>query len=149
MSESVLSRLRTLVAGRSAVGRVADDPETVAALMLLARAAFADRHLAEEEKSEFATICERVFDIPKSEMPEVLRAVADIGYETSAAQAAAVLADSPLDMREKVLRTLVEVVCADDAVLPSEVLFLRRVASTMQLDEDRVEAELAAAQGTG
>lgn len=146
-----LDDLRGLFADRSAAARVADDPDTMAELLLLVRTVFADGELMGAERQAFDRVLASSFGIGSADVPAVLKHLAAFGYETTPAQAAGTFAHASRERREALLRHMAQIARADSELHPREVELLARTGETLGFDAAETAsliAPSAAADGT-
>ena len=82
----------------------------------------------------------RSFGIEPDEVPEVLEHLAQFGYETTPAQAAATFAAAPRERREALLRHMVQIARADAELHPREMDLLARTGAALGFDARRGRA---------
>lgn len=141
------SDIRALFSDRSAAARVADDPDTMAELLLLVRTVFADGELLGAERRAFDRVLVRSFGIASEDVPAVLKHLAAFGYETTPAQAAATFTDAPRERREALLQHMVEIARADDDLHPQEVQLLARTGETLGFSSAETAAIIRKSEG--
>ena len=140
MVKSLLKSLREFVEGNRSVRKVADDIELTSELILLVRMMFADGELKAEEIGNFKRICTTAFDIPEEDVPEVLQYLKDYGYETSAADAAAMFAELPVERKKALLVHMLSIAKSDDELHGDEAELIRRTASNLGMRPEDIRA---------
>ena len=140
-----LDGLRALFADRSATHRVADDPDTMAELLLLVRTVFVDGELMGAERRAFDRVLAQSFGIASEDVPAVLEHLAAFGYETTPAQAAATFADAPVERREALLLHMAQIARADHELHPRELDLLARTGEELGLSSAQTAALIAKA----
>lgn len=121
-------RVRGFLDLNSSIEEVANDPALTAELLLLVRMSFADKTVGSSEADAFAAICTRLLGLNGDELTEILRYLHDFGYETTDAQAAAMLAELPEPRKREILDHLVIVAKADGNVDERERRLLEATA---------------------
>ena len=140
MAKSILDSLREFVDGNRSVRKVADDIELTSELILLVRMMFADGELRPEEIRNFKRICTTAFDIPENDVPQVLQYLKDYGYETTAADAAAMFSGLPMERKRALLVHMLSIAKADDEVHGGEAELIRRTADNLGLTSEDIRA---------
>lgn len=143
MPKTLLQRLREFVEGNASVRKVADDIQLTSELILLVRMMFADGELQEEEMDAFKRICRVSFDIPEADVPQVIQYLRDYGYETTAADAAAMFEELDADRKRTLLIHMLSIAKADNELHRDEAELIRRTAAMLGLDA----GDIRAAQG--
>lgn len=138
MTKSMLERLREFVEGNASVRKVADDIQLTSELILLVRMMFADGELRPEEMARFKRICSNAFGIPEADVPKVIQYLRDYGYETTAADAAAMFADLEPERKRALLVHMLVIAKADDELHEDEAELIRRTATALGLDADDI-----------
>lgn len=133
MSNGILDSLRGFVEGNRSVRKVAGDIELTSELILLVRMMFADGELKAEEIRNFKRICTTAFDIPEDDVPEVLQYLKDYGYETTAADAAAMFEELPLERKRALLVHMLSIAKSDRELHVDEAELIRRTAQNLGL----------------
>lgn len=113
-------KVRGLFDVHSSIEKVADDPHLVAELLLLVRMSFADDKVGPEEAAAFTGVCTRLLGLHADELGDILKYIHDFGYETTDAQAAAMLAELPVARKRAILDHLAAVARADGNIDPRE-----------------------------
>lgn len=130
----MVSKLGALISEKSAVEKVADNPELMAELLLLVRMSFADGSVNAPEAAAFTSILGRELDLDADEAGEVLRFIDDFGYETSSAQAAGMLADLSDERKREVMAHLAQMARADGSVTEAERVLFHATAKRLGLE---------------
>ena len=121
-------RVRALLDRHGSLNKVAHDPVLTAELLLLVRMSFADRTVEPAEADAFAAICTRLLGLHGDELKDILKYLHDFGYETTDAQAAAMLADLDEARKREILDHLATVAKADGEVDARERRLLEATA---------------------
>lgn len=140
MAKSILESVMEFVEGNKSVRKVADDIQLTSELILLVRMMFADGELRPEEVKNFKRICRTAFDIPAEDVPEVLRYLQDFGYETSAADAAAMFDELSLERKRGLLVHMLSVAKSDNELHGDEAELIRRTAANLGLTPEDIRA---------
>jgi uncharacterized tellurite resistance protein B-like protein len=109
-------RVRAFLESHDSLNRVAHDPVLTAELLLLVRMSFADKSVEAEEADAFAAICTRLLGLHADELKDILKYLNDFGYETTDAQAAAMLAGLDEARKREILDHLAIIAKADGEV---------------------------------
>ena len=109
-------RVRAFLDQSTSLSKVAHDPVLTAELLLLVRMSFADKAVEPAEADAFAAICTRLLGLNGDELTDILKYLNDFGYETTDAQAAAMLADLDEVRKRQILDHLATVAKADGEV---------------------------------
>ena len=137
---AIIDTLKDFLLQRSAVQMVADDPATTAELLLLVRMIFADGELKGDELAAFKGVLAEGFGIPDEEVPEVMRFLKDVGYETTGKQAADTFRDLPDERKRLLLQHLMRVAVADNKLHRSEIELIEKVAETLGVSSEQLKA---------
>lgn len=121
-------RVKALLDRHGSLNKVAHDPVLTAELLLLVRMSFADRTVEPAEADAFAAICTRLLGLHGDELKDILKYLHDFGYETTDAQAAAMLADLDETRKREILDHLAAVAKADGEVDARERRLLEATA---------------------
>jgi uncharacterized tellurite resistance protein B-like protein len=121
-------RVRALLDRHGSLNKVAHDPVLTAELLLLVRMSFADRTVEPAEADAFAAICTRLLGLHGDELKDILKYLHDFGYETTDAQAAAMLADLDEARKREILDHLATVAKADGEIDARERRLLEATA---------------------
>lgn len=138
MAKGLLKSLREFIEGNRSVRKVADDIELTSELILLVRMMFADGELKAEEVRNFQRICTTAFDIPEDDVPEVLQYLKDYGYETSAADAAAMFEELPTERKRALLVHMLSIAKSDEELHVDEAELIRRTARNLGLTAEDI-----------
>lgn len=130
---TILESFRALLQHEKTVRRVADDEQLTAELILLVRMMFADGKMTSDELEKFKEICATRCGIPQEDIAEVVKFLAEFGYETSAENAAAMFVDMDVERRRAILRRLVRIANSDNVLDPRESLLIQKTADTLGL----------------
>lgn len=125
---SFSERVRGLLDENASLAKVANDPVLTAELLLLVRMSFADKTVTATEADAFAAICTRILGLKGDELTEILRYLQDFGYETTDAQAAAMLAELSEPRKREILDHLAVVARADGEIDAREQRLLEATA---------------------
>ncbi len=128
-----LDLIRSLMSQESTVQRVADDEQLTAELILLVRMMFADGEMKADELEKFKEICATRCGIPEDDIPEVVKYLAEFGYETSAEDAAGMFSGMDVERRRAILRRMVRIAHSDDELDPQESLLIQKTADSLGL----------------
>ena len=128
---SLAERVRSFLDMGTSLDKVAHDPVLTAELLLLVRMSFADRTVHPEEADAFAAICTRLLGLKGEELTEVLKYLNDFGYETTDAQAAAMLADLDEGRKRQILDHMAMVAKADGEIDARERRLLEATAQRL------------------
>jgi len=96
--------------------------------LLLVRMSFADRTVEAAEADAFAAICTRLLGLDGDELKDILKYLQDFGYETTDAQAAAMLADLDEARKREILDHLATIAKANGEVDARERRLLEATA---------------------
>lgn len=121
-------RVRALLDQHGSLNKVAHDPVLTAELLLLVRMSFADRTVEPAEADAFAAVCTRLLGLHGDELKDILKYLHDFGYETTDAQAAAMLADLDEARKREILDHLATIAKADGEVDARERRLLEATA---------------------
>ena len=138
MTKTLIERLREFVEGNASVRKVAEDIQLTSELILLVRMMFADGELKPEEMERFKRLCRTAFDIPEADVPQVIQYLRDYGYETTAADAAAMFAELEPERKRSLLVHMLSIAKADDELHEDEAELIRRTATALGLDADDI-----------
>lgn len=131
---SLADRVRGFLDQHASMRKVAHDPVLTAELLLLVRMSFADKTVASTEANAFAAICTRLLGLNAGELTDILKYLNDFGYETSDAQAAAMLAGLDEARKREILNHLAIVAKADGEVDERERKLLEATARRLGFD---------------
>ena len=137
---TVFDRLRDWLDQGRSVQRVADDMQLTSELILLVRMMFADDELKQRELQTFKRICQTAFGIPEDDVPAVIQYLKEIGYETTAADAAEMFRGMSDDRKRTLLLHMLSIAKADDEVSESEAKLIRKTAEVLGLTADDIAA---------
>jgi len=136
-----LDRIREWLDQDKSVRMVADDIQLTSELILLIRMMFADGELKTEEMEIFKRICNTAFGIPHDDVPEVIRYLKDIGYETTVKDAALMFKDLDVERKRALLVHMFSIARSDNDLDEREVKMIRRTAEILNLSgEDILQA---------
>lgn len=141
----LLEKVRSFVEKNNSVKRVAEDIQLTSELILLVRMIFADGEMKPEELQNFKRICKIAFDIPEKDVPEVVKYLQDYGYETTAADAAAMFSAIDEERKKSLLLHLMSIAKADNEVHEDEVGMIRKVAEVLDIGAEDLERFRASA----
>lgn len=131
---SLADRVRGFLDQHASMRKVAHDPVLTAELLLLVRMSFADKTVAPAEADAFAAICTRLLGLNAGELTDILKYLHDFGYETSDAQAAAMLAGLGEARKREILNHMAIVAKADGEVAKRERDLLNATARRLGFD---------------
>jgi uncharacterized tellurite resistance protein B-like protein len=143
MANKLIEAVRDYIDSDKSVRMVADDVELTAELLLLVRMMFADGRLAKRELENFKHICKTAFNIPERDVGDVIGFLKQPGYETSAAEAAAMFGELELERRRALLVHMLSIAKSDDELHTDEIELIRRTAKVLGLSAE----DLAGLQG--
>jgi len=121
-------RVRAFLDMTTSLDKVAHDPVLTAELLLLVRMSFADKTVNPAEADAFAAVCTRLLGLHGDELKDILKYLNDFGYETTDAQAAAMLADLDEARKREILDHLSIVAKADGEIDDRERRLLEATA---------------------
>lgn len=134
----LIESIKDWVERDNSVKRVAEDLQLTSELILLVRMIFADGEMRPEELENFKKICKIAFDISEADVPKVIKYLQDFGYETTAADAAAMFANLDDERKRSLLLHLMSIAKADNVVHQDEVDMIRRVAQILGISSDDI-----------
>ena len=140
MPKNFLRAIREFLEGNKSVRKVAEDISLTSELILLLRMMLADGELRPEEMANFKRLCHTAFDIPEQDVPKALQYLKDYGYETTAADAAAMFSDLDPDRKRALLLHMLSIAKSDDELHGNEAELIRRTAEALGISA----ADLAA-----
>jgi uncharacterized tellurite resistance protein B-like protein len=140
MVSGILRSLREFIEGNRSVRKVADDIKLTSELILLVRMMFADGELKPEEIGNFKRICRTAFDIPEEDVPRVLQYLKDYGYETTAADAAAMFQELSIERKRALLVHMLSIAKSDQQLHVDEAELIRRTANNLGLTAEDIRA---------
>jgi len=88
----------------------------------------------------FKRICRTAFGIPEEDVEQVMQYLKDFGYDTSAADAAAMFADFEPERKRALLVHMLSIAKADDQLDRSEADLIRRTAATLGMTAADIDA---------
>jgi uncharacterized tellurite resistance protein B-like protein len=138
MATGILKSLREFIEGNKSVRKVADDIRLTSELILLVRMMFADGELRPEEIGNFKRLCNTAFDIPEEDVPQVLQYLKDYGYETTAADAAAMFQELNVERKRALLVHMLSIAKSDHELHVDEADLIRRTAENLGLTADDI-----------
>ena len=139
----ILDSIKTLLSNKSSVQVVADDPHMASEIMLLVHMMFIDGDLTGPEMDLFKQYCKTVFAIPDEDVPDVIKFLSEIGYETTGEQAASVFAEMPGERRAQVLGNLITMARADNVLHEREVDLIARVSRVLGYTPEQINKIVA------
>lgn len=140
MAKGFLGAIREFIEGNRSVRKVADDISLTSELILLLRMMLADGELRPEEMANFKRLCHTAFAIPEEDVPQVLQYLKDYGYETTAADAAAMFADMEPERKRSLLLHMFSIAKSDDELHGNEAELIRRTADILGLSAGDIAA---------
>jgi uncharacterized tellurite resistance protein B-like protein len=140
MAHGFIKSIREFIEGNRSVRKVADDVTLTSELILLVRMMLADGELRPQEMQNFKRICRTAFGIPEEDIEQVMQYLKDFGYDTSAADAAAMFADFEPERKRALLVHMLSIAKADDELDRSEADLIRRTAATLGMTAADIEA---------
>jgi uncharacterized tellurite resistance protein B-like protein len=147
MAKNFIKKIRQFIEGNSSVRKVADDPLLTSELILLVRMMLADGELKPAELASFRRICEVAFAIPEDDVGEVIQYLKDFGYNTSAADAAAMFAEFDDERKRALLAHMLSIAKSDETLDGNEAELIRRTASVLGLAPADIEAARSEMRG--
>lgn len=139
-ASSIVRAIREFIEGNRSVRKVADDISLTSELILLLRMMLADGQLLPEEMANFKRLCHTAFDIPEEDVPQVLQYLKDYGYETTAADAAAMFSELETPRKRALLLHMFSIAKSDDELHANEAELIRRTAQMLGLTAADIEA---------
>ncbi|MEM8749617.1 MAG: TerB family tellurite resistance protein [Pseudomonadota bacterium] len=136
----ILDSIGELLNRKSSVQMVADNPQTSAEILLLIRTMFADGEMQPEELEMFKRLCQSLFNIPPEDVPEVIRYLREVSYETNHEQAAGIFDETPVERKQELMTHLVMMAMADSRVHEQEKEILKRVASVLGYTSEQIDS---------
>ena len=134
MAFAFLDHIRNLFEGDPGVRKVADDPVLSAELLMLFRMILADGEVSASEMETFRRICREAFGIPDASVDGVIEYLNDAGYETTGAQAVAMLRELPAERRRVLAGHMAEIAKADASLADNELRLLKRTLDVLAID---------------
>lgn len=128
-----LDSIKSLLKQESSVTRVADDQLLTAELILLVRMMFADGELKADELEKFKEICATRCGIPAEDIPDVVKFLAEFGYETTAEHAAGMFKEMDVEEKRAILRRMVQIAHSDNELDPQESRLIQKTADSLGL----------------
>jgi uncharacterized tellurite resistance protein B-like protein len=147
MANNFIRKIRQFIEGNSSVRKVADDPSLTSELILLVRMMLADGELKPAELANFRRICQTAFAIPEEDVGEVIQYLKDFGYDTSAADAAAMFGEFEEERKRALLVHMLSIAKSDDELDANEAELIRRTASVLGLTPADIEAARSEMRG--
>ncbi len=135
---TIFDNVREWLDQDKSVRRVADDMQLTSELILLVRMMFADGELKPEELEIFKRICSKSFGIPENDVPGVIQYLKEIGYETTATDAAGMFKGMENDRKRRLLLHMLSIAKADDQVHEQEAELIRRTADVLGLTAEDI-----------
>ena len=142
MTNRFIEAIQNFLGDDKSVRMVADDVQLTSELILLVRMMFADGELRPVELSAFKRICNKAFGIPEEDVPEVIQYLREIGYETTAADAASMFRGLDVERKRTLLLHMFSIAKSDNELHADEVDLIRKTAEVLGLDA----ADIAGAQ---
>ncbi len=134
----ILDSIGNILNQKSSVQMVADNSRTASEILLLIRTMFADGEMKSEELDMFKRLCQSLFNIPPEDVPEVIKYLKDVGYETDSEQAASIFDDRPAERKQELMTHLVMMAMADNELHEKEKAVLQRVAVVLGYSERQI-----------
>ena len=94
---------------------------------------FADGELRAEELENFKRICKIAFNIPEDDVLQVVQYLREIGYETTAEDAAAMFEELDAERKRTLLVHMLSIAKSDNDLHADEVELIRKTASVLGL----------------
>ena len=138
---SVLEQIKAWIDKDKSIKKVAGDIQLTSELIILVRMMFADGELKPEELRNFKRICKIAFGIPEEDVPEVVKYLQDFGYETTAADAAAMFQELDIERKRTLLVHMLSIAKSDDELHDDEVELIRRTAGILGLSPEDMTGE--------
>ena len=130
----ILEKIRDWLDQDKSVRLVAEDMQLTSELILLIRVMFADGELKPEELENFKRICNTAFAIPEEDVPQVIEYLKDVGYETTAVDAASMFKDLDIERKRALLVHMLSVAKSDQHLAVGEIELIRKTAEVLGLD---------------
>jgi uncharacterized tellurite resistance protein B-like protein len=140
MAHGFIQSIREFIEGNKSVRRVADDVTLTSELILLVRMMLADGKLHPDEMQNFKRICRTAFGIPEDDIGQVMQYLKDFGYDTSAADAAAMFAEFAPERKRALLVHMLSIAKSDDQLDRNETDLIRRTALTLGMSAEDIDA---------
>ena len=137
---SFVDSIREWLDQDKSVRMVAGDMQLTSELLLLVRMMLADGELKAAELDNFKRICNRAFGIPHEDVPDVIRYLKDIGYETTPQDAASVFRNLDLERKRSLLVHMFSIAKSDDHLDKNEIDLIRRTADILGLTSEDILA---------
>jgi len=141
MPQGLISKLRSLFEGGSAVSRVAEDPVMTAELLLLFRMILADGEICDAELTTLRRICRDAFGIEEAGMDDVVDYLRTYGYETNVAQSLAVFRNLDHDRKQLLAQHMAEIAKADQNLATQEVQLLARTLRLLEIEPSEIVSQ--------
>lgn len=130
----ILEKIRDWLDQDKSVRLVAEDMQLTSELILLIRVMFADGELKPEELENFKRICNTAFAIPEEDVPKVIEYLKNVGYETTAEDAASMFKDLDIERKRALLVHMLSVAKSDQHLAVGEIELIRKTAEVLGLD---------------
>lgn len=138
MTTSIIEKIQDFIGGDRSIRMVADDVQLTNELILLVRTMFADGELKSAELEAFKRLCNRAFGIPEEDVPRVIQYLREVGYETTAADAASMFKNMDIERKRQLLVHMLKIAKADDVLHEQELQLIRRTAWVLGLDAEDI-----------
>ena len=129
----IVDKIKQWLDNDKSVRMVADDIQLTSELILLVRMMFADGELRAQELENFKRICKIAFNIPEGDVLQVVQYLREIGYETTAEDAAAMFEGLDAERKRTLLLHMLSIAKSDNDLHEDEVELIRRTASVLGL----------------
>ncbi len=138
----ILDTLGEFLNKKSSVQMVADDPQMSAEILLLIRTMFADGEMVAEELALFKQLCLSLFNIPEEDVPEVIRFLREVSYETDHEQAAGMFDGLSATRKQELMTHLMMMAMADSKLKEGEKAVLEKVAGVLGYTPEQIRQML-------
>lgn len=138
----ILDSISEFLNRKSSVQMVADNPQMSAEILLLIRTMFADGEMKQEELELFNRLCQSLFDIPPDDVPEVIKFLREVSYETDHEQAAHMFDTMPAQRKQELMTHLMMMAMADREVHEKEKEVLQKIAAVLGYTPEQISEML-------
>ena len=134
----IVDKIKQWLDNDKSVRMVADDIQLTSELILLVRMMFADGELKPQELNNFKRICKIAFAIPEEDVPQVIHYLREIGYETTAEDAASMFEGLDVERKRTLLVHMLSIAKSDNDLHSSEVDLIRKTASVLGMSAEDI-----------
>lgn len=134
MVETIIARLKTMLAGDQSVKLVAEDLSLTAELLLLFRVMLADGKVVDAEVEVFKRICAQAFGLNPDKLEGVYQYLEDYAYEMTSKQATELFQSQPLERRQQLLEHMIAIAEADAKLHDGELKVIDKTAVMLGFD---------------